>query len=320
MKILIFGRGVIGTLYGWALEKAGHSVEFYVRPGRAAEYGSVLPLKFYDARTKLNGELVEENWAIRMREDLPADHDYDLILVSVQHYHFEDVSAFLGPRVGKATLLIFSNFWKDPQASASSLPMDQIAWGFPAAGGGFSKDGVLSGALFRRVEFGTFGANPTERELAVYDLFRKSGFKIQQHRDFRGWLWGHFVLDAGLLSQALQAGGSIKLVMASTSHGRNAILNIRELLPVLQARGVDLKAHAELGIAKLPPWLGSMVLQMIVKFNAPTRAMVESHANQEELRRVCRDVLDEARKLGISVPLGSAVIFKLRFVGRALTP
>jgi 2-dehydropantoate 2-reductase len=46
MKILIFGRGVIGTLYGWALEKAGHSVEFYVRPGRAAEYGSVLPLKF----------------------------------------------------------------------------------------------------------------------------------------------------------------------------------------------------------------------------------------------------------------------------------
>jgi len=96
-------------------------------------------------------------------------------------------------------------------------------------------------------------------------------------------------------------------VIASTSHGRNAILNIRELLPVLQARGVDLKAHAELGIAKLPPWLGSMVIQMIVKFNAPTRAMVESHANQEELRRVCRDVLDEARKLGISVPrLGAA--------------
>ena len=122
MKILIFGRGVIGSLYGWALEKAGHSVEFYVRPGRAAEYGSVLPLKFYDARTKLSGELVEENWTIRMREDLPADHDYEFILVSVQHYHFEDVSAFLGPRAGKATLLIFNNFWKDPQVSASSLP------------------------------------------------------------------------------------------------------------------------------------------------------------------------------------------------------
>ena len=127
-------------------------------------------------------------------------------------------------------------------------------------------------------------------------------FKIQQHRDFRGWLWGHFALDAGLLSQALQACGSVKLVMASASHGRNAILNIRGLLPVLQARGADLKANAELAIAKLPPWLGAMAFQMIVKFSAPTRAMVESHANPEELRRVCRDVLDEARKLGISVP------------------
>jgi 2-dehydropantoate 2-reductase len=237
-----------------------------------------------------------------MREDLPADHDYELILVSVQHYHFDEVSAFLGPRVSKATLLIFGNFWKDPQASASSLAMDQIAWGFPMAGGGFTKEGVLGGALFRRVEFGTFGTHPTDRESAVYDLFRKSGFKIQQHRDFRGWLWGHFLLDAGFLSQALQAGGSMKLVMASSFHGRNAMLNIRELVPMLQARGVDVKAHGELAIAKLPPWLASMVLQLIVKFHAPTRAMVESHANSEELRRVCRDVLDEARKLGISVP------------------
>ena len=71
---------------------------------------------------------------------------------------------------------------------------------------------------------------------------------------------------------------------------------------MLQARGVDLKGHAELALAKLPPWLGSMAFRMVVKFNAPTRAIVESHSNQEELRRVCRDVLDEARRLGISVP------------------
>ena len=32
MKILVFGRGVIATVYGWALERAGHDVEFYVRP------------------------------------------------------------------------------------------------------------------------------------------------------------------------------------------------------------------------------------------------------------------------------------------------
>src|SRR5258708_14175906 len=85
MKILIFRRGVIGSLYGWALEKAGHSVEFYVRPGRAAAYGSVLPLKFYDARIKLNGELVEENSAILIREDLPDAPYSEPFLVNLQH-------------------------------------------------------------------------------------------------------------------------------------------------------------------------------------------------------------------------------------------
>ena len=39
MKILMFGRGVISTLYGWALDKAGNDVDFYVRPGRAVDFG-----------------------------------------------------------------------------------------------------------------------------------------------------------------------------------------------------------------------------------------------------------------------------------------
>jgi|GEM_PF-6331688 len=44
MKILIFGRGVIATQYAWALEKVGHTVEFYVRPGLTIQYGSKINL------------------------------------------------------------------------------------------------------------------------------------------------------------------------------------------------------------------------------------------------------------------------------------
>jgi len=34
----------------------------------------------------------------------------------------------------------------------------------------------------------------------------------------------------------------------------------------------------------------------------PMRTVMESHANPEELRAVCRDTLTEARRLGVSVP------------------
>ena len=50
MNILLFGRGVIATLYGWGFEKVGHSVTFYVRPGRSAEYGSHVHLDIFDGR------------------------------------------------------------------------------------------------------------------------------------------------------------------------------------------------------------------------------------------------------------------------------
>jgi len=50
MNILLFGRGVITTLCGWVFEKAGHSVTFYVRPGRSAEYGFHVHLDISDGR------------------------------------------------------------------------------------------------------------------------------------------------------------------------------------------------------------------------------------------------------------------------------
>jgi len=55
VKILMFGRGVIATVYGWALQQAGHDVEFYVRPGRAATYGDAVDLDLLDARRRVWG-------------------------------------------------------------------------------------------------------------------------------------------------------------------------------------------------------------------------------------------------------------------------
>lgn len=55
MKILMFGRGAIASIYGWALERAGNDVEFYVRPGRAAVYGQAINLDLLDARKRVRG-------------------------------------------------------------------------------------------------------------------------------------------------------------------------------------------------------------------------------------------------------------------------
>lgn len=52
MNILVFGRGAIGTQYGWALENAGHKVDFFVRKGRIKDYGDTVFLDIYDTVQK----------------------------------------------------------------------------------------------------------------------------------------------------------------------------------------------------------------------------------------------------------------------------
>jgi 2-dehydropantoate 2-reductase len=300
VKILMFGRGVIAVAYGWALERAGHHVEFYVRPGRAAAYGDAVDLDLLDARRRPWGKRVTEKWPVRYRESLEPDHDFDLIVLSVQHYGFAEAAAFLGPRVGGATILVFNNLWVEPLTATEHLPADQIAWGFPGAGGGFGRDGVLRGALLPMVFFGTLDRPPTERERAVRQVFREAGFRIQENSDFRGWLAVHFVQNAGLHTQSLKLGSLSKL---GPGHLREAILAIRELLPLVEARGVDLRRHRkELLPFRAPVWLAAPALALMFRHFPPARVVLQAHANPEELRAVCRDTLAQARRLGVPVP------------------
>ncbi|WP_053718999.1 ketopantoate reductase family protein [Saccharothrix sp. NRRL B-16348] len=304
MKILMFGRGVIATIYGWALERAGHDVEFYVRPGRAATYGDAVDLDLFDTRRRVWGQHVVEKWPVRYREALEPGHDFDLIVLSVSHHRLAEATAFLTSRVGQATVLVFGNVWAEPQAAIGDLPLDRIAWGFPQAGGGFGADGVLHGALLPSVIFGTLGRPPTDRERAVREAFREAGLRIKERPDFRGWLWVHFVSDAGVLSQGLRLGSLSKLVGARGDL-REGLLTGRELLPLLQARGIDLRRHRG-GVLpfRAPTWLTAPALAWLTAHVPVARVSLAAHddPDAEEPREVCRDVLAEARRLGISVP------------------
>jgi 2-dehydropantoate 2-reductase len=301
MNILLFGRGVITTLYGWAFEKAGHNVTFYVRPGRLAEYGSHVHLDILDVRRKAQRKHVDEDWAIRMVEELPADHSYDFILVSVQEWMFAEVAKFLQSRAGQATILIFSNFWRDPEEATRGLPKDQVAWGFPLAGGAFHSN-VLRGAIFASVNFGTFSASLTRSEVVARKLLRDCGFKISEKTNFRDWLWIHFATNAGLMSQAVYA-GSMESVMGSFNEAREAALTLREMLPVLQARGVNLQQNfTELMPLRMPPYLFAGGMVAAFSFSKPFRAVVGTGDHKEEMRKTIMSVLQGAAELGIETP------------------
>lgn len=298
----MFGRGVISTQYAWAFEKVGNEVEFYVRPGRKAEYGPTVSLSVYDARKSIRGKLIKEDWAIKMIEDFNANHDYDLIFVSVQHYHFASVAEFLADKIGKATVLIFNNFWEEPLEQVANLPAKQLVWGFPQAGGGFDNNGVLNGTILGSITIGTFGTDPTERTAAVMELFKSAGIKSNVNRDFRSWLFGHFAMNSALHIETMKAGSNMLESFQTTKHWKNVIANSRELILLLKARNVDISKSPDLKMFSVPPWLMSFVMKLIVRFLPPLKQVFTGHSNQEETSSYAKDVIIMAEKMKINLP------------------
>lgn len=305
MKILMFGRGVISTLYGWALERAGNDVDFYVRHGRTADFGPTVDLDIRDGRATKKGKPVTGTWPITLREDLEADHDYDLIFVSVNHDQLDTAVDFLSTRVGKATVLIFNNVWAEPGAAVTQLPRGQVVWGFPGGGGGFSGN-TLHGGFVKSIFLGDIdGSSRTDGHRAVRELFSAADFSVSAVEDFRSWLWFHFILDAGIMVGSLRMGSFAELVK-SRSAVAEVVRLIREMIPVLEAKGGTPRLGAAaakyvpaglFGFALPKLAGGDNILSYIMD-----QAQGTGHVDYEGTAIYPRDVLADARRLGIAVP------------------
>ena len=151
MKILIIGRGVISTQYGWALEQAGNDVTFYVRPGRINQYGDIVNLKILDGRENKKGNSVNKAWKIKMIEELSSNHDFELIMISVNHNQLSNIINWLEPLVNNSTVLMFNNIIDEPLNSIGSIPKEQVVWGFPGAGGSFINQNTLDGGFMKKL-------------------------------------------------------------------------------------------------------------------------------------------------------------------------
>lgn len=298
MKILFFGRGVVGTLYAWAFENAGHTVEFYVREGRKAQYGSHVNLEIWDARRSKKDRLVKEKWPIVTHDEIKENHDYDLIFMSVNPEQVSSVVKYLAPRVGNATVLFFNNFWQDPQSAVQPIPPSQFVCGFPGAGGGFEGN-TLYGGLYKTVQFGTFESEPTKRDLEVRKLFVGAGFKITVQKDLQSWLWNHFALNVAMEVEVLKSGSFEKVISSSEALvgiGRN----MREIIPVLKAKGSKLDVITKV-MSDLPPRVvGFLMSNVVFSPKSMTYALV-AH-NHTKVGYAVQEVISEARKHGIKVP------------------
>jgi 2-dehydropantoate 2-reductase len=299
MKILMFGTGVIGSIYGYVLAQAGNDVTHYVRPGKQKSLEDGIRIQLLDGRSS---PASQENviYKVKIVECILPSDEYELVIVSVRHYQLDSALSALGDKIGDADVLIFNGNWGGFESLDGYLPRSKCLLGFPVAGGGFNAH-TLDGALLDEIRLGELNGGYSLRLELIKQVFEGAGLKVDVQANMQHWLWVHFAINAGIIGAAFKAGGATEL-LNSVENLRKGILAGREALAVCRARGVDVESFEDTKSFYLPAWLGASAVWFMMKTNLPARKIMETHTAVDELQAIYGDVLKTGEELNVPMP------------------
>ncbi|MEO6955926.1 MAG: 2-dehydropantoate 2-reductase N-terminal domain-containing protein [Antricoccus sp.] len=211
MRILVFGAGVIGSVYAANLLRASHEVTLLAR-GRRLE----------DLRTH---GLILDNAESGQREvwpvaavDAPApDGEYDLVLVAVQAEQFSATLPVLAALRDSVDVLFFGNTIGQSLQLRDALGRRAL-FGFPAVAGARHGDEIRYGLVNQQqTMLGEIDGTISDRVRRLRTIFRESGFSTTISTDITGWLIGHtaFVVP---IAFALYRAGTDPARLAADRH------------------------------------------------------------------------------------------------------
>ena len=310
MKVLIIGRGVVGTIYGWALSHAGIDVTHVVRkeglPGTDT-------LDLLDLRPGYPKNTQVTYAAKTVAKISPAD-EFDLVIVATKHYQAAQAIRQYLPGAPRAAFLLFTANWDGTEEIDRLLPRSSMLWGYAAASGGPDAQGILIATVNPTVRFGMLEGSDSEKFKAVTELFQRAGFTLDIKPHIIEWLWVHHAINAGGIGICIWAGG-IAEATRSFKTLRLGICAIREALRVVTVRGVDLQRYPEARkVLDTPAWLVVLATIYGIRFTEKGRRLLRaSHFahSPEEMKRYYFDVLNTGEKLGVAMPHLSALCEKI---------
>ena len=306
MRIAILGLGVIGTIYAYAFQKAGHQVDHVLRESKKSTAPNVLTVDLLDGRHVSKGENKQDTYAVHVAE---AHAEYDFIFISVRHGFVKEAVETLRENQIKGTLVFFCNFWNTREEVEKWAGEYDYILAFPTAGGHMNKD-HLDGVLFDHLMLEGEQKAQISNYVDLAALLASADLKWEVPHDMVEWIWIHMAINAGVTSTAARSGNlenpeELALnLMNSSSELSLAIKAIREALKVVEARGVNLKLYkAELLPYKIPTWIAGKAMKVMFAKNELTRKIMTLHNDKQDIFYCCKSVYKTGQELGVEMPI-----------------
>jgi 2-dehydropantoate 2-reductase len=232
MNILVYGAGVIGSLYAARLHEAGHQVTVLARGSRLADirqYGLVLEDIVCGARTTTR---------VAITGRLAPEDSYDVALIAVRRDQLSGIMPDLTANKNIPAMLFMLN---NPLGSAwliNALGADRVLLGFPGAGGTI-EDHVVSYAMIAQqpTTLGEPGGRHTARLRAFAEALRTSGFRTRIDRDMDAWLASHAFFVTAVSGAIYLAGGDCERLSRNQPLLKLMVSGVREGFCAVRALG-----------------------------------------------------------------------------------
>lgn len=216
MRILIYGAGVIGSLYAVLLKEAGYKITFYVRGHRLEALQN-------------QGLLYKKNNIIKKVDIKVIDHlqdndIYDFIFLTVRENQLYQALKELKSNKSK-TIITMVNSIDNYKKWESVVGKGRILPAFPGAGGTITND-ILDAALTPRLiqptTFSEISGKKTKRTEQLSQIFKHAHIPFQQVNDMHIWQLCHLgmvvpLADAYYQTENPESVGQDQVIMRKTA-------------------------------------------------------------------------------------------------------
>ncbi|MDQ0268521.1 ketopantoate reductase family protein [Cytobacillus purgationiresistens] len=286
-RILIFGAGVIGSMYAIKLIEAGFDVTLFAHSNR-----------FKSLRE--NGLQYKEKGTVRsiqvnVIDTLENDDVYDFIFVTVRYDRSESALLALKDNQSKNIVTMTSNSigfssWLD-------IVGDRLLPAFPGFGGQI-KDGVLHARFLPKIiaatAFGEINGVVTERIENLAKLFKTAKLPYVIKKDMQAYLITHSVSDIAMLSVLHSESKIIDKKTARTrKSARKITVTLKAYLRAIQKAGVSIDPPMLKMVLKFPNLFLDLIFMTWLRTKMVRDMMLPDYANNanNEIVQLSNDLM-----------------------------
>jgi len=286
MKLLVYGAGVLGSLYSARLHEAGHDVSLLARGKRLA------------ALRRHGVQLAERDSPTVRSVPVPmVEHPvggYDLIVVFVRTHQVDAVLESLAGLEGDVLFML--NWAAGAEPLGAAIGRERVLLGFPTAAGTMDGDVVRyrpTTIMTRLIPtpIGEPDGRTSPRLERIVREFRAAGINAKAEPQMDSWLKTHAAFEVPLLQAVNAAGGPVALA-DDPNAVRGMIRLMRQNLTALPTPPVP-RGFAALRI--LPEGLLAAMLRRFLRSRMAAQLDHPSPAATAELERLDEQVRAYAR-------------------------